>query len=192
MLRVINNCWASSHPTNEQKVIISNRFVFLERSLSFHKPIHGTGRHSYPPSSTPMSYIVMEVGIATKQAHLFWLDQDKYHLMWRRQLFHKASWLHRCYYCTSLRGFVFDSLTHRGFLESAGRQNYCDHLNVSSLQQLPADSLTAWICMHVCRLMHSQSHLAAVEWGQSIQAVTKKIQCTKKGVRSLENLYGLT
>ena len=36
-------------------------------------------------------------------------------------------------------------------------------------QQLQPDSLTAWICMHVCRCMHSQSQLEAVEWGKAFK-----------------------
>ena len=55
-------------------------------------------------------------------------------------------------------------------------------------QQLPVDSLTAWICMHVCRCMHSKSQLAAVEWGKALKW-SQKIQCTEKGAHSLENLY---
>ena len=78
---------------------------------------------------------------------------------------------------------------HRGFLECAGRQNSCDHFNALFLQQLPANSLTAWICMHVCKCMHSQSQVAAVEWSKAFKW-SQKTQCTKKGVRSLENLYG--
>ena len=45
--------------------------------------------------------------------------------------------------------------THRGFLESASRQNCCDHLNALFLQQLLADSSSACICIHACRSMQS-------------------------------------
>ena len=38
--------------------------------------------------------------------------------------------------------------------------------------------------------MHSQSQLAAVEWDKAFKW-SQKIQCTEKGVRSLENLYGV-
>ena len=59
---------------------------------------------------------------------------------------------------------------------------------LSPTQQLPADILTAWICMHVCRCMYSQSQVAAVEWGKGFKW-SQKIQSNKKGVRSLENHY---
>ena len=50
--------------------------------------------------------------------------------------------------------------------------------------------LHAWICMHVCRCMHSQSHLAAVEWGkQSIQVVTKNIVHWKRSALSRKPLW---
>ena len=49
------------------------------------------------------------------------------------------------------------------------RSIFCDHLNAFSLQQLRADSLTAWICMRVCRCMHSESQRTVVEWGKAFK-----------------------
>ena len=39
---------------------------------------------------------------------------------------------------------IVESLGHRVILECAGTQNSCDYLNEMALQQLPADSLSAW------------------------------------------------
>ena len=85
----------------------------------------------------------------------------------------------------TLKPHLASSFTHRGFLESA-QALWCtvfffDHLNALGDNQLPADSHSAWKCMHtlipVRQLIvtcHSSGH--------------KNIA----GRRSLENLYGFT
>ena len=73
---------------------------------------------------------------------------------------------------------------HRGFLDSSGPQNSCDHLNALGDNQLPRDSQSVWklhACTHQFQLGSWLSPIA-FKWSQ-------KIQCTEKGVRSLENLY---
>ena len=81
-------------------------------------------------------------------------------------------------------------LTHRGFLEAHsffGALYFFDFLNELSLQQLPPDSLTAWICIHVCRCMHSQSQMQLLSGAKHLSS-HKNFAYR----RSLENLYGLT
>ena len=62
---------------------------------------------------------------------------------------------------------------HRGILESA-LLFQCTVFFVTTwmlclTQQLPADSVSAWICIHAYRSMQWGSHVAAVEWGKAFK-----------------------
>ena len=57
---------------------------------------------------------------------------------------------------------------------------------LNSCQLTP--SLHGSACMFF-RCMHSQSQLAAVEWGKAFKW-SQKIQCNEKGAHSLKDLYG--
>ena len=65
---------------------------------------------------------------------------------------------------------------------------FCDHLNALALQQLPADSLSAWK-MHVSACIHAgiESSLAA-DWVSIHSSGNKNFA----GRRSLKKLFGLT
>ena len=78
---------------------------------------------------------------------------------------------------------------HRGFLESAGRQNSCDHLNA-----LPHSTAASWLphCMdlHACMQMHALTESAGSCWvGQSIQVVTKNTVHWKRSALSRKPLW---
>ena len=54
-------------------------------------------------------------------------------------------WINIAAVChTGVQGSIPAASKHRVFLECAGPQNSCDHLNEMAPQQLPADSLSAW------------------------------------------------
>ena len=62
---------------------------------------------------------------------------------------------------------------HRGFLESALLFQCTVFLwpleCFAPIQQLPADSVSACICIHACRSVQWGSQLAAVEWGKAFK-----------------------
>ena len=75
---------------------------------------------------------------------------------------------------------------HRGFLESAGRQNSCDHLYA-----LPHSTDASWLphCMdlHACMQMFALTESACSCWvGQSIQGVPKNTMHWKTSVEKLQ------
>ena len=75
---------------------------------------------------------------------------------------------------------------HRGFLESAGPQNSCDHLNALGDNQLPADSHSAWK-LHAC--MHTSIPVRQLIVTQCIQVVTKNTVHHKACVLSRKPLW---
>ena len=78
--------------------------------------------------------------------------------------------------------------THRGFLESASRQNCCDHLNALFLQQLLADSSSACICIHACRSMQSGVRRQLLK-RHCVQVVTKNTVHQRRSALSRKPLW---